>query len=512
MNKLWEKRLCYLAWLTAGIIIMFWGLEDIVGLHRDEAMFGLFAELILDGARPLCGVFNNYTSPIHSYMLAFFIKIFGNSIWTLRFLGPVFSLITIAIIFDMMRQFSLICAQWTACFLVTFPPVVMLSRLCGEVFVLNPFLFFGAIWIYFRLCQSRERYKRNTGFILAGILMSLGIWNHVIFLPSMAALIICYTIFMWPGIRCLFNNVLFFTMGSFIGFIPKFVSTLIFGNSLFPSKPSIPTATLTSSLLNFLYTLSGDGLYARFSGKSNIPFTWGMVGIFIMFFSAFCFSRPNNKERKIFCGICVFLVLNFIGIWAITPFGSIGSRLWLIPVWTLPVLLGICMVNLHSRKRFIPGCILISINVISLLVNYYIPNSYSPGAIKPSVYVGGKYDNTWDYYDHRKITEKLARTDEEYIFISNINVFTFYYLTPKEQRHRIKLLWPIILGGGGNTPEKRIIYDRVTYKGPMPKSTLFVFYDSDKDYLEHFSKEKIFPMTTPDNTFTHPGFIIYRLK
>ena len=68
---------------------------------------------------------------------------------------------------------------------------------------------------------------------------------------------------------------------------------------------------------------------------------------------------------------------------------------------------------------------MIMVNVLLLMVNYYIPNSYSHGVISPSVYVGGKYDNTWDYYDHRSIVEKLAKTDEEYIFMTLLIKYPF---------------------------------------------------------------------------------------
>ncbi|KAA0243975.1 MAG: hypothetical protein DYG83_09290 [Candidatus Brocadia sp. AMX2] len=63
--------------------------------------------MILDGARPLYGIFNYYTSPIHAYLLAIVIKILGNSIWSLRCLGPIFTLITIVAIYDIVRQFLL---------------------------------------------------------------------------------------------------------------------------------------------------------------------------------------------------------------------------------------------------------------------------------------------------------------------------------------------------------------------------------------------------------------------
>ena len=511
LNEIRNRWWCF-AWLSAGIIILFWKLDDIVGLHRDEAVFGLFAEMILDGARPLYGFFNNYTSPVHAYLLAAVIKIFGNSIWSLRCLGPVFTLITIVAIFDIVRQFSIVRARWAACFLLTYPPLVMLSRLCGEVFVLNPFLFFGTIWVYVKFCRSQKQYLRTTGFILAGFLLSLGIWNHVIFLPSAAALVICYAIFMWPGLRQLLINSGFCSLGFLIGLIPRFISMLLFGNILFPKTPSVPPATLTSALLNLLYTFSGDGFYARFSGGSAIPFAWVMPGFLVIVLVTFCFLRRNQIEKKLFWGIWVFLLFNFIGIWRISPFGSIGSRVWLIPVWIIPVLFGIWMADLNARKWRIVGCIVISINLMLLVVNYYIPNSLSHGVISPSVYIGGKYDNTWDYYDHRQIVKKLLQTDNECIFISNINVFTFFYLTPEDQRHRIKLLWPLESVSSGSTPEKIKLYKQLSYKGPMPKSPLFVFYDNDMDYLDTFSKQWFYPMTAIDKDINFPGFKVFRLK
>jgi hypothetical protein len=317
---------------------------------------------------------------------------------------------------------------------------------------------------------------------------------------------------MWPGFRQFLINGVYFSLGFLGGLIPRLISACVFGNVLFQKRPAIPPASLKTSLLNLLYTLSGDGLYARFSGGSVVPFAWGIPGILLVVLVTFYFSRRDKNEKKIFWGVWVFLVLNFIGIWRITPFGSMGSRLWLIPVWVFPVLLGVWMSNLNAWKWRIIGSVTILIHLILLGVNYYIPNSRSNGIISPSVYVGGKYDNSWDYYDHREIVEKLAQTSDECIFVSNINVFTFYYLMPKEQRHRIKLLWPLEQGGMGSTPEKQRLYRLLSYNGYMPKSALFIFYDNDRDYLDHFSRQWYFPMVTVDDTISHPGFKIFRLK
>ncbi|MCF6147540.1 MAG: glycosyltransferase family 39 protein [Candidatus Kuenenia sp.] len=508
-----KKSVWYFVGFLAGIFLLFWKLEDTAGLHRDEAMFGLLTEMILEGARPLTGIFNNYTSPVHSYMLAVCVKIFGNSIWSLRCLGPVFTLITIAAIFDIIRQHSTIRARWTSCLLLTFPPIIMLSRLCGEVFVLNPFLFFGTIWIYVKLCNSSKKSVRITGWGLTGFCLSFGIWNHIIFLPSAVSLVICYALFMWPGLRRFLLQCAPCAIGFSIGLVPRFASMMVLGMDLFPKRPSIPPASLKNALLNLLYTLSGDGLYARFSGGSVLPFVWGIPVIVAIFTAMFYFLKHNKSEKKMFWGIVVFIAINFVGIWQITPFGSVGSRVWLIIVWMFPILLGLCLTDVDKWKFHILGGAMIAVHLPLLAANYYIPCIRSNGTIEPSVYVGGKTDNTWDYYDHRQITETLLQSsDAEYIFISNINVFTFYYLAPENQRHRIKLLWPIILGGGGDTPEKRIIYDQVTYNGSMPKSALFVFYDTDKDYLDYFSRQSFYNMTSPDRNITFPGFFIYRLR
>ena len=62
-----------------GAALLLYRLEDVAGLHRDEAAFGLFAEMIQEGLRPIQGLFNIYTSPIHSYIIAGFFSMFGEN-------------------------------------------------------------------------------------------------------------------------------------------------------------------------------------------------------------------------------------------------------------------------------------------------------------------------------------------------------------------------------------------------------------------------------------------------
>ena len=81
-------------------------LSDVCGLQRDEATFGLVAEEIIAGARPLRGHFNFYTSPLHSYIIALFFKIFGASIWSLRVNGVIANLAALFFYVDVVRRNS----------------------------------------------------------------------------------------------------------------------------------------------------------------------------------------------------------------------------------------------------------------------------------------------------------------------------------------------------------------------------------------------------------------------
>ena len=122
------------------------------------------------------------------------------------------------------------------------------------------------------------------------------------------------------------------------------------------------------------------------------------------------------------------------------------------------------MADLNAWKWRILGGVVISVNLVLLVVNYYIPNSHSHGVISPSVYVGGKYDNTWDYYDHRQIVEKLSQTNEEYIFISNINVFTFLLFNARRATAPDKDALAFRTRRHGNYSEKQRLYSKFSYK------------------------------------------------
>jgi hypothetical protein len=81
---------------------------------------------------------------------------------------------------------------------------------------------------------------------------------------------------------------------------------------------------------------------------------------------------------------------------------------------------------------------------------------------------------------------------------------------PPEQRHKIKLLWQAIQYS--TNPEKQKLYDSITYKGPIPHSALFVFYENDKDYLETFYNLSLFKETILDEKAGIPGFKVFRFK
>jgi len=165
----WPKRVAWLAaGLTAGVLLLF-RLSDVAGLHRDEATFALVAQLIQDGFRPRTGPFNVYTAPIHSYIIAGFFSLLGESIWSLRLSGVLTNLLAAAALIDVVRRIDpsrALCTFWV---LVTMPVFVIMSRMAGENFALNPLLLFGGVWLFmFWVTATVHPQRSELGFYWQG--------------------------------------------------------------------------------------------------------------------------------------------------------------------------------------------------------------------------------------------------------------------------------------------------------------------------------------------------------
>lgn len=437
INK--EKIILFLKFFLPVSVMFFlllYHLSDVAGLHRDEAAFGLFAEAIQNGLRPLHGLFNFYTAPMHSYLIAWTFSFFGESIWSLRISGVILNIFAVWFYFDILRRYFYPQAFTTLWLLLTSPFFVILSRIAGENYALNPFFFFGGIWFFCASDFTRQKFLSWTSCVISGLFFFLGIWNHIVFLPSALSICITCLIFARTNIKIILQKIPWFALGVFIGSIPKLYGVIFLHDPFFSAEPPSRISSLSTAFLNMLYTLGGDALFNRACGRTILSFNWFLPAL-VLLSSCIIFSKKEIFRKKIWLFVFFCIVLNFLGIWLMTPCALIGSRLFLLPLWMTPLLLTSGFSFFKKKIHYSLITMIVIINLCSIGTNYFYAFFKTKGMPVENVYVGGRYDNSWDFIDMRHLADKIICYNPKHIFIEDYNTFRLAFLLPKSLRSRI---------------------------------------------------------------------------
>jgi len=437
-----------LKWCFPSVVAFFlllYRLSDVAGLHRDEAAFGLFAEVIQKGFRPICGLFNFYTAPIHSYMIAFTFSILKESIWSLRISGVLFNIIAALFYIDILRRIIPQYAKATFWLLVTLPSFVVLSRIAGENYALNPFFLFGGIWFFYVLGNKESRFLSRIGYFFCGLFFYLGVWNHIVFLTSVLSVVISYLSFSKANIRHTLKGMTWFVLGIIIGSIPRLYGIVFLHFPVVPGEPPYKLSLVSTAFLNMIYTLGGDALFNRACGKTIFSFNW-FLPLCVIFSSLIVFSKKEVWIKKLWISVFSCIVINFAVIWLITPDGLTGSRLWLLPLWLVPLLLAIGLSTLGKKAYYLVIAAIVLVNISNIGINYFYSFVNTGGLAKEKVYVGGRYDNSWDFIDMRPLVEKIKDTNAKRIYIEDFNVYRLVFLSSDSQRNKIRTLLDFLYG------------------------------------------------------------------
>lgn len=416
-------------------------LSDVCGLQRDEATFGLFAESIVNGARPLRGYFNFYTSPLHSYVIAIFFKVFGASIWSLRVNGVITNLIALFFYYDLLRRFSPRVAFWSTWFLATLPMFVAFARIAGENYALNPLFLFVGIWNFQVLGRESDRkIVSAAGYVVAGILFALLVWNHIVAAPTLAAVGIVYV---WHVARngkpmqSLIIPSALMILGAGIACIPRLYGVLAYGYPITPGTPPQLPAPISEAFLNLIWTLGGDALYARACGEVLLSLRWFLPLCLVLSLSVFARKDDIPRRKYWYTLVLVCTGLSAVGTYAITPANLIGSRHWLLTLWFVPFLMAISL-PMHDRWRRILGTSVVLVNLLSIGINYFHNFLEDGGIAAEEVYVGGRTDNSWGFIDMRPLARNIEAYNSQPIFIEDANASRLAFLLPLEERHRAR--------------------------------------------------------------------------
>jgi len=457
--------------LAVALFLLLFKLSDVTGLHRDECAFGLLAEMIQDGLRPVRGYFNLYTSPVHSYIIAIFFSIFGESIWSLRASGIITNLIAIFFYIDIIRRLLPKNTIWTFWFLITFPAFVVMARISGENYALNPFFLFGGIWFFYVWgTLHSSNWINKAGHSLCGLFLYLGAWNHIVTVPAIVSVGLVYLIVVKPNIKRLLLKVTpWFFLGVFIGLIPRLYGIFALGHDWFPRIKGIGNVSLLSSFLNMIYTLGGDALYIRACGEILFSFNWFLPLCALASISILFIPGVRRKQKMAWIWGVVIISLSFTGTWLITPHGMIGSRLWLIPLWFFPFIFAVALPTSPKWLRIGIGSLIVLINLLSIHINYFYNFLEDKGLAKKEVYVGGRFDNSWDFIDMRPLILKISGYNHQPIFIEDVNVHRLKYLLPKSERHRA-FTW----------------IDAITKKKKLTLNSLLAIYKKSRRRPRHF--------------------------
>jgi 4-amino-4-deoxy-L-arabinose transferase-like glycosyltransferase len=425
-------------------VLLTYKLSSIAGIHRDEAAFGLSAENILSGARPLSGFFNDYTAPMHSYVVAAMFALLGESTFSLRIGGVLFNLLSLILYFDIVRRLSPRAAVPALWLMATFPVFVVFSRISGENYSMNPFFLFGGIWAFIMAQACRRRWLSGASWWLSGLLFCLGCWNHIVSVAAVAGLGLVYLLFARPERKLLQRLAPWFLAGILVAALPKLYTVICRSAPLIPLAPShLERMSPAYAFLNLIYTLGGDALYVRATGQVALSLNWMLPVAALAAISTLPFQKnmPPGQVRFAWALISCF-GLSFLGSWIITPRALIGSRIWLLPLWFVPAIIAIRLTALSAPVRAVCLTAIVTGNLLAIGCNYFYTFQKTGGLAKGQVYVGGRFDNSIDFLDLTRLVANLrAVSGQPPIFIEDASEFRLWFLMP-EARARIHAMGP----------------------------------------------------------------------
>lgn len=365
LTEIYSKRnICMFLLLCTGIVLIHvYRLDSIPGgINVDEMGMGYDAWCLANfgvdrylNSYPL--YFINFCagqSVLYGYICAVFVKIFGLSLWTLRFPGVLFSLLTVA------YGMKLVILRWgkrieyVLLFMALFmslPVFLFLSRIG-----LDCNLMLGMMTVFLYYFSMSIMQQKKSLFVISGILAGITLYSYILsylMLPVFLFCMLCYVIYLK---RITIKQVLCFVVPLVILGLPLFMTQLIQILDLQTMKIGIFT-------LPKMYQYRGREISFRMFFE-NLQGIWKAVFLFD--------TLPSDSVERF--GNLYYISLPFVAIGAIyMGYGvwkSFYNREWDIRVplfvWFLiEVLVGCCI---HEKAILLYRYNAIYISIIFFLI------------------------------------------------------------------------------------------------------------------------------------------------
>jgi 4-amino-4-deoxy-L-arabinose transferase-like glycosyltransferase len=307
--------------IGAALLIPF--LDTVPGLQGDEAWAGLRAHTLANGELSFYGM-NVYTGPIHQWLLLPLLETLGYHVWSLRLLTVLTSLLSVWLLFLIVRRlFDALLGGLAALLLVSMPWFTLYGRTATENFALNPVLALAASWCLLKAMDGKH-WARDSLAGASGALLALGTWNHLIFSP--VPLVLALAALKYAPARSGRSRVAAMVLLGFVAAgLPRMIALLAAPDMTQSGLRSLIAATvpgLSTRLLEwpgvFPALLHGDLLYQRYAGEVVWPTPPVITALLAVAMGGIVHQALRHTDHKsqrlkrILVGFCLFAFLTML--------------------------------------------------------------------------------------------------------------------------------------------------------------------------------------------------------
>lgn len=349
------------------------------GINGDEASIGynaaLLSQTLRDENRRLLPIFvltmdgKDWKQPVTIYSTALLFRLLGPSYFLLRFVSVLFILISLILIFYLLKEiWDLKMAIIGVLIFLTTPIVMIQSHLALENIAPVPFVIF---WLLMIIKYEKTKTAKYLFYSGVGLGISLYSYNGMrLIMPVLSALTSGYILFLNHfSFKNSLKDLKFFILGllPFILIIP-FVNYK-YGGALFANNQPVKISSYQDFLMPYLSAFDLSFLFL--TGDTTPYHSTGKHGIYLLItlplFLLGCFKAlHSNLKFFVFVLIAFFLSPILFGF-----IGTIhrGSRLLaMLPFFVVLVSLG--MSTILNFKNYQLKKIILSIVIILFIVNY----------------------------------------------------------------------------------------------------------------------------------------------
>lgn len=184
-----------MSWYKVSVVVLFGlfviangaYLQSVPGLLGDEGSEGENVFELLDSKKIAVMGERSYIGPLIDYVRVPFVKTFGYSVLAMRLPMFIASLLTFWLAAAVLKRLF---GKWESLFalsLMFFSPVYILYQRFGWTITLFPFFAFLLLYL---LTLKKKNWLYRYVPLLAGLAAGIGLSNHIVFLPTLAAVFV----------------------------------------------------------------------------------------------------------------------------------------------------------------------------------------------------------------------------------------------------------------------------------------------------------------------------------